>query len=64
MGKLEGRVARATGGGSGVGRSTAKMMAAEGAQVVIAGRTKLKLDVVDDEIDAGRAAGAPLGAVL
>lgn len=52
MGKLDGKVAIITGGGSGIGRSAAKMMAAEGAQVVVSGRTKSKLDDVVREISA------------
>ncbi len=35
-GKLDGRVAIITGGGSGLGASTARLFAAEGARVVIA----------------------------
>jgi NADP-dependent 3-hydroxy acid dehydrogenase YdfG len=52
VGKLDGKVAIITGGGSGIGCSAAKMMAAEGAQVVISGRTKSKLDDVVREISA------------
>ena len=40
MGVLDGQVAIMTGGGSGIGRSAALMLAAEGAQVVVAGRRK------------------------
>jgi NAD(P)-dependent dehydrogenase (short-subunit alcohol dehydrogenase family) len=59
MGKLDGQVAIVTGGGSGIGRATALMLAAEGAQVVIAGRRKPPLDTVVGEIEkAGGSAAA------
>ena len=59
MGKLEGQVAIVTGGGSGIGRATALMLAAEGAQVVIAGRRKPPLDAVVADIErAGGSAAA------
>lgn len=56
--RLEGQVAVVTGGGTGIGRSAALMLAAEGAQVVIAGRRKAPLDAVVAEIEkmGGRAA--------
>jgi NADP-dependent 3-hydroxy acid dehydrogenase YdfG len=52
MKRLEGQVAIVTGGGTGIGRETAIMMAAEGARVVIAGRRREPLDAVVKEIDA------------
>ena len=50
MKKLHGKVAIVTGGGTGIGRSTALMLAAEGAQVVVAGRRKAPLEAVVAEI--------------
>lgn len=45
-GKLQGKVAFVTGGGSGIGAATAHRLAAEGATVVICGRRKEPLDEV------------------
>lgn len=50
MGRLDGQVAIVTGGGSGIGREAAKMLAAEGAHVVVAGRRTPPLDDVVGEI--------------
>jgi len=61
MGVLDGQVAIMTGGGSGIGRSAALMLAAEVAQVVVAGRRKAPLDEVVGEIAkaGGRAVARP-----
>jgi NADP-dependent 3-hydroxy acid dehydrogenase YdfG len=58
MSVLQGKVAIVTGGGTGIGRCSAMMLAAEGAQVVIAGRRPEPLEAVVKEIAqaAGRAA--------
>jgi NAD(P)-dependent dehydrogenase (short-subunit alcohol dehydrogenase family) len=54
MGALDGQVAIVTGGGTGIGRETARMLAAEGAQVVVSGRRQKPLDeTVADIVSAG-----------
>src|SRR5215470_8271600 len=59
MGALDGQVAIVTGGGSGIGRETARMLAAEGAHVVVSGRRQGPLDETVAEITrAGRKAVA------
>lgn len=58
---LEGKVAIITGGGSGIGRATAKMFAARGAKVAITGRTESKLAGVVAEIEALGSQGLAIG---
>jgi NAD(P)-dependent dehydrogenase (short-subunit alcohol dehydrogenase family) len=61
-GILSGRTAVISGGGSGINLGIAKRFAAQGADVVIVGRTAAKLDAACMEIAAlggGRAAAAP-----
>ena len=48
--QLQGKVALITGGGSGIGEASAKLMAREGAKVTIIGRTKEKLDTTVADI--------------
>jgi NADP-dependent 3-hydroxy acid dehydrogenase YdfG len=50
MAKLAGQVAIVTGAGTGIGRSTAHLLAAEGAHVVLSGHRPPPLDVVATEI--------------
>lgn len=49
---LKDKVCIVTGGGSGIGRSAALMMAAAGAKVALVGRTASKVEAVRDEIEA------------
>ena len=59
MGALNGQVAIVTGGGSGIGRETVRMLAAEGAHVVVSGRRQAPLDETVAEISrAGGVAAA------
>src|SRR5262245_47013637 len=54
-GRVEGRIALVTGASSGLGMRFAKVLAAEGAKVVVAARRKERLDDLVKEIGADRA---------
>lgn len=51
MGRLAGKVAIVTGAGQGIGRGIARRLAAEGASVVLAGRTYEKVSLAAREIE-------------
>ena len=52
MGKLSGRVALVTGGGRGIGRSTAIALAGAGADIAICSRTQAELNEVTGQVKA------------
>ena len=58
---LKDKVCIVTGGGSGIGRSAALMMADAGAKVVLVGRTASKVEDVRDEIKAAGGTAMAIG---
>ncbi len=58
---LKDKVCIVTGGGSGIGRSAALMMAAAGAKVVVVGRTASKVESVQQEIEAAGGSAMAIG---
>ena len=70
QGRLDGKVAVITGGTSGIGEATARMFVAEGARIVIAGRSEQRGNALSSELGQqavffradGRHRGAALGA--
>ncbi len=58
---LDGKVCIMTGGGSGIGRAAAVMMATEGATMVAVGRTLSKVENVKAEIEAAGGKAAAFG---
>jgi len=54
MGALDGKVAIIAGGGTGIGRATARLFAAEGARVVVFGRRPAPLEETVELIAAGK----------
>ena len=49
MGSLDGKIAIITGAGSGIGRETARLFAAEGADLVLVGRRIAPLEEAAEE---------------
>jgi NAD(P)-dependent dehydrogenase (short-subunit alcohol dehydrogenase family) len=61
---IEGRAALVTGGGSGIGLGTAKRLAADGASVMICGRTEERLLAATSELREVAAPGVVVGYVV
>ncbi len=63
-GELAGRVALITGGASGIGRATARMLAARGAHVVVADRNVAGVEEVAEELTAAYGPRRALGVTV
>lgn len=61
--RFDGKIALITGGTSGMGLDTARRLLAEGAQVIITGRDKSRLDAAVEDLDGGDAVHAVPGDV-
>jgi NAD(P)-dependent dehydrogenase (short-subunit alcohol dehydrogenase family) len=57
MGRLDGRVAIVSGGGTGIGAATARLLASEGAKVVVTGRRPEPIEAVAAEVNGRAVAG-------
>jgi meso-butanediol dehydrogenase / (S,S)-butanediol dehydrogenase / diacetyl reductase len=57
VGRLDGRVAIVSGGGTGIGAATARLFASEGAKVVVTGRRPEPIEDVAAEVDGRAVAG-------
>ena len=58
---LNGKVCIVTGGGSGIGRGGALLMARNGARIALVGRTPSKVETVKDEIEAAGGSALAFG---
>ncbi len=61
-GRLEGKIAIVTGGGSGIGAAVARLFAAEGADVTVCGRRRGPIEAVARAIAADRGRGRAIAA--
>jgi NAD(P)-dependent dehydrogenase (short-subunit alcohol dehydrogenase family) len=64
VGRLEGKVALITGGGSGIGRATARLFAKEGARVAVVGRRMGPLSETVRQIEEGGGTGVAVAGDL